>query len=127
MAINVTTFSGNVCQDPELSATPSGTSILNFSVAVNERKKESDGTWSDYPNYIRCTVFGNRADALERILTKGVKVCCTGNLHQERWKDKETGKGREKIVVYVRDVDLMSKPAAKNDAEPALYFDDLPF
>ena len=39
MAINTCTISGNLTRDPELRATASGTAVLGFSVAVNDRRK----------------------------------------------------------------------------------------
>ena len=55
--------------------TPGGTQVLGFGVAVNDRRRnQQTGEWEDYPNFIDCTMFGNRAEALSRILRKGMKV-----------------------------------------------------
>ena len=32
------------------------------------------GEWEDYPNFVDCTMFGTRAEAVSRFLAKGNKV-----------------------------------------------------
>lgn len=80
MSINRAVVSGNLTRDPELRATPGGTQVLGFGVAVNDRRRnQQTGEWEDYPNFIDCTMFGNRAEALSRILRKGMKVAIEGS------------------------------------------------
>lgn len=110
MSINRVTISGNLTRDPELRATPGGTQVLSFGVAVNDRRKnQQTGQWEDQPNFIDCTLFGNRAEALSRILRKGMKVAVEGRLRQSRWQDKQTGQNRSKIEVIPDEVDLMQQ------------------
>ena len=68
MSINRVVVSGNLTRDPELRVTPGGTQVLGFGVAVNDRRRnQQTGEWEDYPNFIDCTMFGNRAEALSRM------------------------------------------------------------
>ena len=61
MSINRVNISGNLTRDPELRVTGSGTQILSFGVAVNDRRRNpQSGEWEDYPNYVDCVVFGAR-------------------------------------------------------------------
>ena len=39
MSINKVVLTGNLTRDPELRSLPSGTSVLGFGIAVNERRK----------------------------------------------------------------------------------------
>lgn len=125
MSINNVTISGNLTRDPQLKATPSGFSILNFSVAVNDRRKNNEGEWVSYPNFIDCVVIGKRADALDKILEKGMKVCVTGKLHYSSWEDKDTKKTRSKLDVTADEVEIMVKPKAekKQEADDDNYYD----
>lgn len=110
MSVNRVTISGNLTRDPELRATPGGTQVLSFGVAVNDRRKnQQTGQWEDQPNFIDCTLFGNRAEALSRILRKGMKVAVEGRLRQSRWQDRQTGQNRSKIEVIPDEVDLMQQ------------------
>ena len=126
MSINRVNISGNLTRDSELRAANNVTAILNFSVAVNDRRKNASGEWEDVPNYVDCVVFGTRATALHRMLKKGTKVAIEGKLRWSSWEAKEGGK-RSKLEVIVDELELMNAPKAKQ-AEPAdTYDDDLPF
>ena len=97
MAVNSVAISGNLTRDPELRATASGTGVLNFSVAVNERQKSRDtGEWEDYPNFIDCTMFGARAESLSRYLNKGTKVSIEGKLRWSQWSARVRSAARSK-------------------------------
>lgn len=108
MSINKVMITGNLTRDAELRSTPSGTSILNFGVAVNDRRRNSNGEWEDYANFIDCTMFGRRAEALAQYLTKGVKVAIEGRLHYSSWEDRNSGQRRSKVDVTVDELEFMS-------------------
>ncbi len=111
MSINQVTISGNLTRDPELRATGSGTQILHFGVAVNDRRRnQQTGEWEDYPNFVDCVVFGKRAEALSRLLSKGSKVAVSGRLRYSAWE--KDGARRSKLEVIAEEVDLMSPEAA---------------
>ena len=75
MSINRVNITGNLTRDPELRATAGGTQVLSFGVAVNDRRRNAQtGEWEDYPNFVDCTMFGTRAEAVSRFLAKGNKV-----------------------------------------------------
>lgn len=81
MSINRVNISGNLTRDPELRVTASGTQVLSFGVAVNDRRRNPQtGEWEDYPNFVDCTMFGTRAEAVRRYLSKGSKVAIEGKL-----------------------------------------------
>lgn len=107
MSINSVTISGNIVREPELKQTRSGASVLAFSVAVNERRKNGD-QWEDYANFIDCTMFGSRAEKMAQYLHKGTKVSIQGKVHQDRWQDKQTGANRSRIGVLVDQIEFMS-------------------
>jgi single-strand DNA-binding protein len=110
MSINRVVVSGNLTRDPELRVTPGGTHVLGFGVAVNDRRRnQQTGEWEDYPNFIDCTMFGNRAEALSRILRKGMKVAIEGKLRYSSWEDKNGGGRRSKVEIIPDEVVLMSQ------------------
>lgn len=110
MSINRVVVSGNLARDPELRVTPGGTQVLGFGVAVNDRRRnQQTGEWEDYPNFIDCTMFGNRAEALSRILHKGMKVAIEGKLRYSSWEDKNGGGRRSKVEIIPDEVVLMSQ------------------
>lgn len=107
MSINKCFISGNLTRDPQMRATQSGTQILSFGVAVNDRRRNpQSGEWEDVPNFIDCVVFGNRANALQRFLAKGMKVAIEGKLRWSQWE--KDGQKRSKIEVIVDEVEFLA-------------------
>lgn len=106
MSINRVNISGNLTRDPELRATAGGTQVLSFGVAVNDRRRNAQtGEWEDYPNFVDCTMFGNRAEAVGRFLAKGMKVAIEGKLRYSSWE--RDGQKRSKLEVIVDEIDVM--------------------
>lgn len=148
MSINRVNITGNLTRDPELRATAGGTQILSFGVAVNDRRKNPQtGAWEDVPNFVDCIVFGQRAEAVSRFISKGSKVAIEGKLRFSSWETKD-GDRRSKLEVIVDEIDFMSRangqqvtsPAAEaakvadtpvygapRAPEPELYDADIPF
>jgi single-strand DNA-binding protein len=107
MSINRVVISGNLTRDGELRQTQSGSSILAFGVAVNDRRKNlQTGEWEDYPNFVDCTMFGPRAEKLAQYLTKGLKVAIEGKLRYSSWE--RDGQKRSKLEVIVDTLEFMS-------------------
>lgn len=143
MSINRVSITGNLTRDPELRVTAGGTQVLSFGVAVNDRRRNPQtGEWEDYPNFVDCTMFGTRAEAVSRFLAKGNKVAIEGKLRYSSWE--KDGQRRSKLEVVVDEIEFMSQrqgaaaPAAAPVAAPApapaaappsvdLYDEDIPF
>jgi len=145
MSINRVLISGNLTRDPEVRSTATGMPILGMGVAVNDRRKNpTTGEWEDYPNFIDCTMFGARAEAVSRYLSKGSKVAIEGKLRWSQWE--RDGQKRSKIEVIVDEIEFLSSrdgnggngAAYLNNAEsrmgeiPAapeitVYDEDIPF
>jgi single-strand DNA-binding protein len=53
-----------------------GTAVANFSVAVKSRRKGQDG--KPLTNWVECSMWGKRAEALAQYLQKGSLVAVTG-------------------------------------------------
>ncbi len=108
MSINRVVISGNLTRDPELRATAGGMSVLKLGVAVNDRRKnQQTGEWEDVPNFVDCTMFGTRADALAQYLSKGQKVAIEGKLRYSTWESQQ-GEKRSKLEVVVDEIEFMS-------------------
>ena len=108
MSINRVNISGNLTRDPELRATGSGMQILRFGVAVNDRaRNQQTGEWEDRPNFVDCVVFGNRADALSRLLSKGSKGCPSRASRYSSWETQD-GQRRSKLEVVGDEVEFLS-------------------
>ena len=141
MSINRVIISGNLTRDPELRSTQSGMDVMSFGVAVNDRRRNPQtNEWEDYPNFVDCTMFGNRARSLHQYLSKGTKVAIEGKLRWSQWE--RDGQKRSKLEVIVDELEFMirsdggSAPSAAPspapsrpviDASASVYDDDIPF
>ena len=109
MSINKVFISGNLTRDPEMRTTQGGTVVMGFGVAVNDRRKNPQtGQWEDVPNFVDCTLFGNRASAVSQYLSKGTKVSIEGKLRWHSWQD-QNGNNRSKLDVIVDEIELMAR------------------
>ena len=98
-SVNVVVLVGNLTRDPELRATPGGTSVCRLGVAVNERTKDANtGVWGERPNYFDIDVFGPQGENCAQYLTKGRQVAIEGRL---RWRSWETQDGQKRSAVSV--------------------------
>ena len=123
MSINRCNISGNLTRDPEMRALRNGTQVLSFGVAVNDRRKNPQtGDWEDYPNFVDCTMFGTRAEAVGRYLSKGTKVAIEVKLRYSSWE--KDGQRRSKLEVIVDEIELMSQ---RQQAPADVYDEDCPF
>lgn len=131
MSINRVNLSGNLTRDPELRSTAGGTSVLNFGIAVNDRRKNAQtGEWEDYPNFVNCVMFGTRAESLSHFLVKGTKVFLDGKLRWRQWE--KDGEKKSKLEVIVDDIELAAPKGASAPGAPAVpapesYDQDIPF
>ena len=117
MSINKVVISGNLTRDPELRETANGGEILQFSVAVNDRIKDTNGNWTDRVSYIDCTMFGARTDYFRDKLARGSKAVIDGKLHWTQWEARDGSGKKSKIEVIVDDIELMQQP--RQEAAPA--------
>nr|DAJ52252.1 MAG TPA: Single strand binding protein [Caudoviricetes sp.] len=117
MSVNQVALTGNLTRDPELRATQGGTPVLSLSIAVNDRRKNPQtGDWEDYPNFVDCTMFGTRAEAVSRYLSKGTKVAIEGKLRYSSWE--RDGQRRSKLEVIVNEIEFMSRQSAEHGNPP---------
>ncbi len=105
MNINRVVITGNLTRDPEHRVTPGGLSICKLGIAVNTRRKTSDGNWEEKPNFFRVTVFGKQAETCRDYLKKGRAVAIDGRLE---WSQYEVeGQKRESIDIIADTVQFL--------------------
>lgn len=135
MSLNQVTLSGNLGKDSELRMTATGTAVLTFSIAVNERRRQQDGTYQDKTSWLDCVMFGARAQGIEPYLRRGTKLSLTGHLNQNKYE--KDGRTYSRVEIIVDEVELMNarREAQQPEGAPApapvqaasIYDDDIPF
>jgi single-strand DNA-binding protein len=104
------TLIGNLGNDPDMRYSASGAPFLRFNVASNYRARSPEGEWQDRTEWVRVTVFGQRAETLSQYLKKGMRVYVEGRLEARPWTDQQ-GQIRPGLEVTALDVEFMSSRA----------------
>ena len=104
--INRVVLVGRLTRDAQLKYTGGGMAICEFSLAINNRRKQGE-EWVDEANFFDVTLFGRQGEAIQRYLVKGKQVGVDGRLKQDRWQDKESGQNRSKVAIIAENVMLL--------------------
>ncbi|WP_018526266.1 single-stranded DNA-binding protein [Alkalispirochaeta alkalica] len=108
--INHVVLVGRLVRDAQLKYTNGGLAICEFSLAINNRRKQGE-QWVDEPSFFDVTLFGRQGEAIQRYLTQGKQVGVDGQLRQDRWQTPE-GQNRSKVVVIANNVMLLGGAGA---------------
>ncbi len=100
--INRVVLVGNLTRDPEMKHLPSGTALCSLRIAVNTRRKDESGQWTDKPNYFDVSVWGNQGESCAQYLSKGRPVAIDGRLEWREWEATD-GSGKRQAVEIVAD------------------------
>lgn len=95
-SFNKVVIAGNLCRDPELRYTGSGSPVCGMSLAINDKYKTKSGESREEVCYIDVTVWGSQGENCNNYLNKGSSVLVEGKLKQEKWTDKTTNQERTK-------------------------------
>ena len=119
---NQVIITGNMGADPELKFIPSGKAVCTVSVGDTPRRFNRDtNAWEDAGEtlWLRCSIWGDAAEAVAEQLHKGDRVTVVGRLKSRSWEDKD---GNKRTVTEC-DADTIAKvvksaPAARQQ-QPA--------
>lgn len=89
---------GNLTRDPELRHTAQGTSVANFSIAVNRSYKGNDGDFKKEVSYFNIVVWGKTGENCAKFLTKGRSVLVEGRLANRSY---ETQDGQKRTITEI--------------------------
>lgn len=99
---------GSLGSDPELRCTQGGVSVLNMRIATNESYLDKDKVRRERTDWHTVVIFGRRAEALSKILTKGSSVFIEGSLRTSSYDDRD-GNKRYKTEIHATNVLLTGK------------------
>ena len=105
--MNIWTGIGRLTKDPELRKTTGGTSVCNFTVAVNRRWKKEGQPDADF---INCLSFGQTAEFVATYLAKGSLIAIDGRIQTGSYENAE-GKRVYTTEIVVNSVETLEKKA----------------
>ena len=97
---------GRLTRDPELRATPDGTSVVRFAIAVNRPVRPGAEEQVDYFDIV---AFRQLADNVANYVTKGRLVLVEGKLQTRSYTDRE-GNRRKAYEVIADTVRFLERP-----------------
>ena len=101
---NSVTLIGRLTADPVSKYLPSGSAVVEFSIANNYYVSSKNTT---EVNYFDVVAFGKMAETVSKYLTKGKQVAIMGTLRQERWQDKDTNAARSKVRIIMQSMQML--------------------
>jgi len=104
-SVNQVIIMGNLTRDPELRQTPSGQSVVSFSLALNRSYKDQSGEWQEATDYIDVSAWGPLAERVSQYMTKGRRCLVQGRLQSRSWE--QDGQKRSKVDVLANDVTFL--------------------
>ena len=114
MSINKVILVGRISNDITINKSQSGTSMCNFSIAVDRYMGKDKEKATDF---IRCTAFGSTADILGRYAGKGKQVAIEGNIKTGSYE--KDGVKHYTQDVQIDKVELLGGKSDGNATQPA--------
>ena len=121
--INRVVLVGRLTRDPELRNTNTGNSVCTFTLAVDNRTKNTDGSKS--ASFIPCVVFSQQAENVTQFVKKGSLVGVEGRL-QQRSYDRKDGTKATVIEVICDSVQFLEpKASTTSSSDTTPTYDDV--
>jgi len=108
--LNKVMLMGHMTRDPQLSYLPNQTPVVEFGMAVNEKRKDTEKT-----HFFDLSMFGKRAEVLQKYIHKGDPLFIEGKLDYQQWE--KDGQKRNKIKVIVTDFQFLGKGNRQNQTQ----------
>lgn len=83
---------GNLGADPELRMTSGGQAVLKLRLATSENYLDRNRNRQERTEWHNVVIWGKRAEALAKILTKGSRIFVEGGLRTSNYEDREGNK-----------------------------------
>jgi single-strand DNA-binding protein len=105
--INKVILVGNLGQDPDTKAMPSGMTVCNLRIATSESWKDKQtGEMKEQTEWHSVAMFGRLAEIAGEYLRKGSQVYIEGRLRTRKWQDKE-GKDRYTTEIVANEMQML--------------------
>lgn len=108
---------GNLTRDIELRHTPSGTSVSEAGLAVNDRRKSPSGEWVEETTFVDVTLWGRMAEIASEYLSKGSPVLIEGRLKLEQW-NADDGSKRSRMKVVCEKLQMLGRGGNRQESRP---------
>ena len=128
-SVNKVTLIGNLGNDPEMKALPSGNQVANLSIATTDSWRDrNSGEMQERTEWHRVVCFDRLAEICGQYLRKGSRIYIEGSLRTRSWEQDGQKRytteiiGREMMMLDSRgDTDMTSHAPVQSrpQSEPA--------
>ena len=108
---------GHVVRDPEMKYIPSGSAVINFTLAVSRRFKKADGQKASDTTFVDCEAWDTGAETLAKYTKKGDPLFIVGSLKMDSWENAE-GQKRNKMKVRVSTFQFLPRSSQTEAEQP---------
>ena len=110
--INKVILVGNLGQDPDTKAMPSGMTVCNIRLATSESwKDKQSGEMKEQTEWHSVAMFGRLAEIAGEYLRKGSQVYIEGSLRTRKWQDKQ-GNDRYTTEIVANEMQMLDSRGA---------------
>ncbi len=117
MDLNKATIIGRLTNDPEARTTPSGQTVVSFSVATNFRWTDANGQKQDKAEFHNIVAWRKLAETITTYLKKGSRIYVEGRLQTRSWDDQNGVKKYRTEIIADNMIMLDSKSDSRNTGE----------
>ena len=111
--INKVILVGNLGQDPDTKAMPSGMTVCNLRIATSESwKDKQSGEMKEQTEWHSVAMFGRLAEIAGEYLRKGSQVYIEGRLRTRKWQDK-SGNDRYTTEIVANEMQMLGGGAGR--------------
>jgi single-strand DNA-binding protein len=107
---------GNLGAEPELRVTPGGQAVLKLRLATNETYLDKSNVRQERTEWHRVTVWGRRAEALGKLLTKGDSLFVEGRISTSSYE--KNGEKRYSTEVVANNIILAGGGRGRGEGAP---------
>ena len=124
--LNKAMLMGHTGRDAEMRYLSTGTAKSDFTLAVNNRRRNANGEWEDVPDWFNIVIFGDQAERISQYITKGKALFVEGRIQTRKWEDDD-GNKRERTEIVAFNIEFLGGGQSQGQSRQRDDLDDLPF
>lgn len=115
MNYNKMLLAGNITRELEVTYTPAGHPVLDFSVASNRRWKDAAGEKQEEVTFFNVRFWGKAAEVIAQYCGKGSPIFIDGYFKEEKWTDKQTQQPRSKMILVGENFQFLPRSSSNSN------------
>lgn len=124
MNLNFVMLIGRITRDAESKVTPSGQTVVNFSIATNSVWIDKNQQKQESTEFHNLVLWGKRGEALSAYLTKGKLVMIEGELRTRSWVGQDNQK-KFRTEIFVKNLQFGPRNTGDSNFAPTKSDSDM--